>query len=65
MVHRNPDIRNAQAYIRKTHALYTADGDTATIIKYLREAARLYQQANEPKTRLLLQVVRKFEAKNP
>jgi tetratricopeptide (TPR) repeat protein len=64
-VHKNPDIRKAQSNIRRAYLLYTIDGDTATIVKYLREAVQLYKQANEPqRAELVMQVVRKFEAKN-
>jgi tetratricopeptide (TPR) repeat protein len=64
--HKNPDIRKAQSNIRRAYRLYTVDGDTATIIKYLREAVQLYKQANEPqRAESVMQVVREFEVKNP
>jgi tetratricopeptide (TPR) repeat protein len=65
-VYKNPDIRKAQAYVRRAYALYAADGDTATIIKYLKEAAKLYKQADEAqRAELVMQVVRRFETKTP
>jgi tetratricopeptide (TPR) repeat protein len=59
---KNPDIRKADEYVRQANTLYMAKGKNITVIKYLQEAATLYQKANKPtKVKLLESVIRELQ----